>query len=45
MDARRQRLKASLDWLSDQMPQMQLPSAAEEALRSFAWNELPSAAG
>jgi hypothetical protein len=45
VDARRERLKAALDWLSDQMPQMQLPSAAEEALHRFAWDELPSAAG
>lgn len=39
-DARRERLRAALEWLSDQMPQEQLPPAAEAALQEFAWKEL-----
>jgi hypothetical protein len=35
-----QRLKAALEWLSQQMPQVQLPPAAEDALTRFAWSEL-----
>lgn len=39
-EARRERLKAALDWLSMQMPQLSLPAAAEAALTDFAWGEL-----
>ncbi|MEP6722004.1 MAG: hypothetical protein ABJA77_11195 [Variovorax sp.] len=35
-----QKLKAALDWLSQQMPQRELPLAAETALSNFAWGEL-----
>lgn len=34
------RLQAALSWLSEQMPQHTLPQAAEQALTTFAWNEL-----
>ena len=39
-ETHRSRLKAAVDWLSEQMPQRQLPHAAEGALEKFAWTEL-----
>lgn len=39
-DARRQLLKAALEWLSSQMPQLRLPPDAEYLLTDFAWSEL-----
>lgn len=39
-DARRDRLKAALGWLSQEMPQIALPDEAERALTDFAWAEL-----
>ena len=40
LERRQTRLRSALSWLSDQMPQLELPTQAEWALNEFAWGEL-----